>query len=805
MRRNPIAVGSRGRARYPLNRGAKHRPRPGRSHGRRHHRPPRPPPVLPPRQPRRRELRPLLREVPRAGPRDPDAAAPGGAGPAARRGRDAPAGRAGRAGVDHRRARARVPREQTPVRHRRPAGARVRGPGSGPARHGPLLGHSGAGGRLHPPGRARPGRRPPHLPLLRSAHRSRRAPLSGRQRGGAPAPTDRRAERAVPPLLQLHLPGGAERGLRAAGAPPGRLQAGAGGVTALGLPRRHPLPPGGRGLPPGQAPGLAARAPHRGPGAGAPRRGGTPAVRRRPTGAAPPGPRSSPGPGVDGDRRLRRPDQQRRPQGRALPHRRPRPGLDHRPRPDLPRRAQAAHGDLGLRRTAPAPAAPSRPGAGRRLARGRGAGPRALRPDRGGRIGYAAAASGDHPEPGVADAAPDLRLVGTLAARMRRLLAVPVAVLVWAVTLADTGPTPEPTPSPTSIPTPSTPVPTPVETPTPPHGIVGLSVAATPAGSQLPVTGSQFEPGEPIVLFLDTSDHQLGATVADQQGNFTQSVTIPDGAAQGSHIVCVQQQPQPRCAQLLVQAPLPSSTPTPTGTPTPEVTASPTVVPVTRGHPGILAGFLSSPLGLGIVVLLVAALIAAVVWVVRSRRGAGPRVTPLSRGYGRPLGPGPQAGWPQGRPGGPIPPPGAGRPGDSRGGPGPWSPGAPGQVPPPAAPTRGRQLPGQPAPPGARPPAGPLPQPRGWQPTRPGGPPPGWTPGTPLPPRRPPEGAGPAPWGPSGPRRPEPRGAPPGPVPPRGPILEGEAIPLPPPKQAEPKPGPAAVPEPEEEPPADPE
>ncbi len=390
---------------------------------------------------------------------------------------------------------------------------------------------------------------------------------------------------------------------------------------------------------------------------------------------------------------------------------------------------------------------------------------------------------------------------------MRGLLFVPLAALVWMVTLADA----DPTPYPTSIPTPSTPIPTPVPTPVPAHGIVDLSAAAGPAGSQLTVTGSQFEPGEPIVLFLDTPDHQLGATVADQQGDFTQSVTIPGDAVQGSHIICVQQQPQPRCAQLLVQAPLPSSTPTPIATPTPTATptaiASPTVVPAARGRPGILAGFLSSPLGLGIILVLVTALVAAVVWVVRSRRGVSPQVSPYPRGYGRPLGPGQPGAWPPGRPDGPIPPPGAARPGGARVGPGPWGPGVPGQAPPPTPPGRGRQLPGQPGAPGTRPPGGPLPPPRGWQPTRPGGPPPGWTPGAPLPPRRPPEEAGPAPWGPAGPRRPTPRGAPPGPVPPRGPILEGEAIPLPPPSErAEPKSGPAPSPGPEaeeEEPPAD--
>ncbi len=55
-----------------------------------------------------------------------------------------------------------------------------------------------------------------------------------------------------------------------------------------------------------------------------------------------------------GDLRLRRRGEQRRSQERALHARRGRPDLGHRQRPVLPRRAQAAHGDLGVRRGASA-------------------------------------------------------------------------------------------------------------------------------------------------------------------------------------------------------------------------------------------------------------------------------------------------------------------------------------------------------------------------------------------------------------------------------------------------------------------
>ena len=70
-----------------------------------------------------------------------------------------------------------------------------------------------------------------------------------------------------------------------------------------------------------------------------------------------------------GDVRLRPRGQQHRPQERPLPPRARRPHPRHRPRPDVPPRVQAPHGDLGVRRRAGARADPrGRRRAGRRRA-----------------------------------------------------------------------------------------------------------------------------------------------------------------------------------------------------------------------------------------------------------------------------------------------------------------------------------------------------------------------------------------------------------------------------------------------------
>src|SRR5262249_1715510 len=98
--------------------------------------------------------------------------------------------------------------------------------------------------------------------------------------------------------------------------------------------------------------------------------------------------------------------------------------------------------------------------------------------------------------------------------------------VLWLLTGAADAPSPAPPPSQTPTATPP-----PHPTPTPSHGAVNLSVASTPAGAKITVTGNGFFPNEPIVIFLDSAGQSLGGAVADQSGNFRQDVTIADAVA----------------------------------------------------------------------------------------------------------------------------------------------------------------------------------------------------------------------------------------------------------------------------------
>jgi hypothetical protein len=279
--------------------------------------------------------------------------------------------------------------------------------------------------------------------------------------------------------------------------------------------------------------------------------------------------------------------------------------------------------------------------------------------------------------------------------------------------------TPSPTPSHSQTPTPPTPVPTPTS-----HGTVNLSAAAGPAGSPVTLNGSGFKPGEPIAVYLDTPDHALGGLLADGSGSFSRDITIPQDASVGTHIICVSQQPQPRCAQFSVQAPAPSPTPAPTETPSPSPSPSPSTgaaltTPSGTGRSALRA-FVGSPLGIVLILILLAALAGSIFWFVRSRRAPGKLLPPAARPGGS-LG-GPPGGYRTGQP----QPPGAYRPGQ----PPPTGGYRPGQPQPPRP-----YPPGQPPPPGAYRPGQPPPPPGAYRPGQP--PPPGtYRPGQPPPPPR---------------------------------------------------------------------
>src|ERR1700730_14175541 len=70
-------------------------------------------------------------------------------------------------------------------------------------------------------------------------------------------------------------------------------------------------------------------------------------------------------------------------------------------------------------------------------------------------------------------------------------------------------------------------------TPTPPP--IELSVDHGPPGKHVTVTGTNFNPGQPIPIFFDGT--QVNTASADGQGNLTAEVVVPD-TTQGTHTIC---------------------------------------------------------------------------------------------------------------------------------------------------------------------------------------------------------------------------------------------------------------------------
>ena len=131
-----------------------------------------------------------------------------------------------------------------------------------------------------------------------------------------------------------------------------RLQAASRRGAAARLSERHALQARGGGVRVRQAPGLGHRAADGDPPGRAARHRQLAVVcraaLRRRRAVRSPARDASLRPAADGA--VRPADQQRRPQGRPLPARRARTGVGHRPRTDVPSRAEAAHGHLGLLR-----------------------------------------------------------------------------------------------------------------------------------------------------------------------------------------------------------------------------------------------------------------------------------------------------------------------------------------------------------------------------------------------------------------------------------------------------------------------
>ncbi|MDR0359173.1 MAG: hypothetical protein LBJ87_06900 [bacterium] len=177
-----------------------------------------------------------------------------------------------------------------------------------------------------------------------------------------------------------------------------------------------------------------------------------------------------------------------------------------------------------------------------------------------------------------------------------------------------------------------------------PHA-VNLTTNQGPVGTQLTVSGAGFDRGSRVQVFIDGVDHPLGpSTVVDNQGTFTQNVTIPDGATEGQHQICAQVNSQtPTCSAFGVVAPPPTATPvpTPTATPTPAPTPTPTSTPATPvpiGTPNNSAGALS-PLFPWILIpaAILLGLLVLAIYLIRRGRGGGTGLPPgPARRPGRP-------------------------------------------------------------------------------------------------------------------------------------------------------------------------
>ena len=183
--------------------------------------------------------------------------------------------------------------------------------------------------------------------------------------------------------------------------------------------------------------------------------------------------------------------------------------------------------------------------------------------------------------------------------------------------------------------------------PTQQANAVNLSTNQGPVGTQLTVSGTGFDPGSRVQVFIDGANHPLGSsTVVDREGTFEQDVTIPDGATEGRHQICAQVNPRtPTCSAFGVAAPPPTATPvpTPTATPTPAPTPTPTSTPATPvpiGTPNS-SGNALSPLFPWILIpaaILLGLLVLAIYLIRRGRGGGGGAAVPPgpARGPGRP-------------------------------------------------------------------------------------------------------------------------------------------------------------------------
>ncbi len=175
---------------------------------------------------------------------------------------------------------------------------------------------------------------------------------------------------------------------------------------------------------------------------------------------------------------------------------------------------------------------------------------------------------------------------------------------------------------------------------------ITLSNAYPNVGDQVTVTGTGFLPGnQPIDLILAQPNQQtgtsLGTATADNNGNFTQQVTLPSSPSGQLSIVALSRTPvsgalPPLTASQPVTVGATPSTPTPTAAAsvTPSPTATPTIAPATTPT--------SSKSSLILVLLVVAltlvilAIFGVLIWYVAGTRPPAGVGAPLAPPPGRP-------------------------------------------------------------------------------------------------------------------------------------------------------------------------
>jgi len=191
-----------------------------------------------------------------------------------------------------------------------------------------------------------------------------------------------------------------------------------------------------------------------------------------------------------------------------------------------------------------------------------------------------------------------IAVFGALAAIALAILPIP-GLAIGPSPKPTATPAPSPTPAPTPAPTPtSTPLPTPTATPSPiptptptiapqptpsptPQGGIGVDPAAAPAASRVNISGGGLPPNADLPLLFDGVAFDHAAT--DASGNLAKAVGIPDTAAPGDHLICVDEGAAGKvCAHFNVTAPAASPTPvaSPTSAPSPSPSSSASPTPI---------------------------------------------------------------------------------------------------------------------------------------------------------------------------------------------------------------------------------